>query len=1348
MPYWIVGELVVVVRYVGATRRSSDVKQLLYGICQHLNLVLGVDISDTPTSWRDLRAYFVRVLSTFPSSKNLVLMLTDLDHLPDDEHDAHALEWLPATLNENVKLVLATSDELPHLASTRLRDSLLRYKNNIVRLLPDPPARCVEVFEQMLAKQGRRLTGDQRAIIKDALHSCPLPLYARFLLADAAEWTPNTSPSLPVNVEGYLNEIFTRLERRHGHVVVSHALAYLSASETGLSDAEMEDLLSLDDVVLAEVYGTQEPAVRRVPTNIWLRLKVDMCYFLRQCNHDGLSVSCWDRREFTEAVANYFLNSDHLRRDTHSVMADYFLGKWADVPKPYAPTTPPPSAGVRRRRLQEQTPPQPVQCAALRYVPPQPLVVRRRRDDGSTVYNVRVLRQLPRHLLASGRVNELSEHVLFNYDWLHSKICGISLQSAIDDLALGSTSVEAFLVRTALVDAQKYIEADADSLASELSGRLLSYYTTHPNIARLVRQCDTVGSRVCGLVPVFPYHKVPGGPLKHRLGCPDCPTTFGLVDDAGRRRILAKDPHRATVSVFNTETGERLADIDTSAGDMHMSPNGRYLVMVDGDERKSIKVHDATSGAFTGHLIPMNHIHLRPKQKYALSRICVSDKNVCALVTTEASFVCVAALGSCTMRHVIGLDGRSRLCDITPDGSHLFVNDAHQVIVYDLQTLERVSSAPFESRPRDIAFTRDSSRALMLDERDDNKFVVMVLKHGRIEFSFKISLGEPFYDDTVRHVCTSHVRDMVLVRGAENLLVYNIVSEQTIRHFQRPKKLPEEIRLPRSSYAPIEFTHALFSADDRFVIAAIFRSVYVWCIDSDDEQPVATLQTPLGIIDRLFMTSDDDYIVTHTSGSNAVNVWSLGSAIGRISSNDSLTSPVEEIRLPADDSVAFVRCNKSDELGIIDMRTGKLIDLLTHESPLQSFAVTNDAEYALVTLKSSRLDLVNKIWHVTGRRVIYEFGAVGAHTVALLGSVAIVAVYQEYASFHAPYHVTLFRFADGSFDEYRLEPTVPFLLSTPFVTPDDKFLVALSATSYDERLGDYIEPTIVAVALSGPISMRTYGNADMRDVVRMRRILHIRPYPKSIYAILVLFTKERRPTPEQRRYDHCYDFMIFDVYNGVVCELIENFLTPSTALERVLFPKDVSICVDDHSHVFDMRSGAYVKRIANVPASPPRCLALDGRVVLYADRQHLHAVRVADDKRLARVDVHAAIECVVVGNDGRTVVVGCRDGTLVAYALVDVDTDDVTEVLLAIRSRVCRPPSASDAADDCRRLRHRSWDKLDACDRTPSSRPPSAALHKGPSDREVLSKVQLLERELFVPNNLWTMNRSKACSIM
>lgn len=46
-----------------------------------------------------------------------------------------------------------------------------------------------------------------------------------------------------------INALFERMERYHGRVFTSHALSYLTASKSGLSDVEMEDVLSLDDEV-------------------------------------------------------------------------------------------------------------------------------------------------------------------------------------------------------------------------------------------------------------------------------------------------------------------------------------------------------------------------------------------------------------------------------------------------------------------------------------------------------------------------------------------------------------------------------------------------------------------------------------------------------------------------------------------------------------------------------------------------------------------------------------------------------------------------------------------------------------------------------------------------------------------------------------------------------------------------------------------------------------------------------------------------------------------------------------------------------------------------------------------
>ncbi len=62
---------------------------------------------------------------------------------------------------------------------------------------------------------------------------------------------------------GVINAWFDKVEHTHGRMFVTHALSYITASKNGLSDAELEDVLSLDDIVLNDVFIHWIPTTRR-----------------------------------------------------------------------------------------------------------------------------------------------------------------------------------------------------------------------------------------------------------------------------------------------------------------------------------------------------------------------------------------------------------------------------------------------------------------------------------------------------------------------------------------------------------------------------------------------------------------------------------------------------------------------------------------------------------------------------------------------------------------------------------------------------------------------------------------------------------------------------------------------------------------------------------------------------------------------------------------------------------------------------------------------------------------------------------------------------------------------------
>lgn len=61
-----------------------------------------------------------------------------------------------------------------------------------------------------------------------------------------------------------------------GKILVSHALGYISASKSGLKEPELEDLLSLDDIVFNDVYQFWTPPIRKMLPSLWFRIHADI----------------------------------------------------------------------------------------------------------------------------------------------------------------------------------------------------------------------------------------------------------------------------------------------------------------------------------------------------------------------------------------------------------------------------------------------------------------------------------------------------------------------------------------------------------------------------------------------------------------------------------------------------------------------------------------------------------------------------------------------------------------------------------------------------------------------------------------------------------------------------------------------------------------------------------------------------------------------------------------------------------------------------------------------------------------------------------------------------------------
>ena len=181
---------------------------------------------------------------------------------------------------------------------------------------------------------------------------------------------------------------------------MKHVLSYLTASKNGLSDVEMEDVLSLDDVVLNDVFQHWLPPIRRVPPLLLPRLYDELSSYIMQREANGTAVFYWYHRQFIFVARSRYLDDIGHRMYIHTSLAHYFQGIWGGGQcKPFTYS----DIQLALMSIDGKQ-----NDAADRKVPLQPLILG---TDPVVVYNLRKLSELPYHLVESRQYLVLKQEV-------------------------------------------------------------------------------------------------------------------------------------------------------------------------------------------------------------------------------------------------------------------------------------------------------------------------------------------------------------------------------------------------------------------------------------------------------------------------------------------------------------------------------------------------------------------------------------------------------------------------------------------------------------------------------------------------------------------------------------------------------------------------------------------------------------------------------------------------------------------------------------------------------------------------------------------------------------------------
>ena len=395
------------------------------------------------------------------------------------------------------------------------------------------------IMKSLLKSRGRTLTGDQVNIVTEAFTKCPQPLFLKLLFEEFVTWSSFKKMDeikLPGSVVEAILSLFQDLEDRHGRLFVAHALGYLTAGKSGLTEAEMEDVLSCDDQVLNDVYQYWDPpdeGVVRIPPSLWKRLRLDIDEFIAERQAGGKTVIAWYHRQFIETARKRYLGDSDITEARHQVLADMFRGEYSDgAIKP-----------IRLHGRKKDFPKADRQAAA------QPLMF------GEDVFNLRKLQELPYHLMKCKTVNGLPygliKYVMYNFEWILTKLRALNFIELIDDFM--KYDEESALLIDALYLSGSNIKEDPFSLAGQLIGRLSDFVDVYLNVGRLLTEAKTwlqttalplIVPRGACLIP-------PGGQLKASLA--GHPTRVEAIAFAGSTDVL--------VTVCKSDDGQPMANV-------------------------------------------------------------------------------------------------------------------------------------------------------------------------------------------------------------------------------------------------------------------------------------------------------------------------------------------------------------------------------------------------------------------------------------------------------------------------------------------------------------------------------------------------------------------------------------------------------------------------------------------------------------------------------------------------------------------------------------------------------------------------------------------------------------------
>lgn len=1261
----------VILRFCGTTPASSNIRQLLHSLCHQIAFATSSYRHAVPKDYKEMKVYLRRVLQSGEFRGLVVIFLDAINQLSADDN-AHNLDWLPPKVSNNVKIIVSTMKNHPIL--DRL-SSKIESAESFMEVEPLELSQCCMILNALLDKVGRMISYDQCKVIKEAFSVCASPLFTKLMFEEVVRWKSYTEVdrgSLPLCVKDCINQFFERLEVTNGKTVVVHALSYITASRTGLSKTELNDVMSLDDTVLNSIFTFWEPPLRCIPPNVLPRIYHVIKGYLVERETDEATVLFWYHQQFIEVAKERYLSDTRHTYYIHSIMADYFLGKWGGMkskPFQYEPFI--------MKRLKRLDP----NGSAVRYVPEQPLIFST--FNTSERYNYRKLNQLPYHLYHSRRFLDLNNEVYFNYQWLYTKLRACSVQQVIADLNM-SDDRETVLLTDAFRMAEAALTEEPNVLGVELTGRLLPHYDKYPNIRNLIDQCDFESMQKCPIVPNWQAYTSPGGPLQYVCEANQSIKSEIDVDTIQCQDtvlLTAKPYHGNQMRIWDVTQGEPQQDMTLPSGTrVYPTPDGKFIHLF--KNKKFLQTYRVDSGDLVGE-VKFDHGNL--------AHIVVSNKYVAFTFEAAPSPVLIDTDAKVVLQR---FQYKCQAVAISTDERYLVCNNGQSITVHELPLLERKCIVPTGGLTEKILFTSQPSKLyVMLQTHDLSRLTVnLTQKKGK--------LSGIATDIEMKDFVLSHKEDMLLMRASRCLFLFGTAKDKLLHRIQ---KMPKGVFVEHLS----TFKEAGFTPSDNMVVAA--RHTYLGIWDTKTGEPLRLLQSSVTPIVRLFTSDYVNKVITLLSD-YSIQVWNLDNLDAHVQHcNAVLRGRVMTMAASAKGYHVICAGAGVAEAVVVDVLSGKTEQILHHTDEvgirIESVLISPSGRIAATRVQNSDVpDYLkpwpllkeDKLWHMNTGKVIRGVSNNRYIIFSSDDSRVVLLPCRSYSTFDwsiTSYDILVID-PSGQTEEYILALPEGDVVGQPILVGCGSFLVFILQKYNRDEVSSLGSIPSAASSKSSSVTSSLYlcvysfekvwkgvkyvaisslwNNAqendnfiDVRDIDD-DNVLLIYGQGTTSFSYKVDGSLDRsRPIPKGA--------FVYSVRKGNVLHHMMKFMNPESDLSSTWLSSHGSILVDNKYNVFDASSGMLIHRMKLQDSAGQNSvrLLLDGKylAVLSANRRMLYIHRTRDSTTKAKIFIHGTALHMETCHNDRTLVIGCTDGRTAMFTLVLDEGDHVKDVVQKLPSR-------------------------------------------------------------------------------